>query len=91
MGLEALYPKNKKNTSLQNKFHEVYKYLLDPYWQTSNGNRFIDVPRVNEVWSGDITYIRTLSGFVWDCRNPRNFIKLLGYNGHCFISKLPKI
>ena len=65
MGLEALYPKKKKNTSLQNKSHEVYKYLLDPYWKTSNGNRSIDVPRVNEVWSGDITYIRTSSGFVY--------------------------
>ena len=65
MGLEALYPKKKKNTSLQNKSHEVYKYLLDPYWKTSNGNRYIDVPRVNEVWSGDITYVRTSSGFVY--------------------------
>ena len=58
MGLEALYPKKKKNTSLQNKAYEVYKYLLDPYWKTSNGNRSIDVPIVNEVWSGDITYVR---------------------------------
>jgi len=65
MRLEALYPKKKKNTSLQNKSHEVYKYLLDPYWKTSNGNRSIDVPRVNEVWSGDITYVRTPSGFVY--------------------------
>ena len=65
MGLEALYPKKKKNTSLQNKFHEAYKYLLNPYWQTSNVNRSIDVPRVNEVWSGDITYVRTPSGFVY--------------------------
>ena len=57
MGLAALYPKKKKNISLQNKSHEVYKYLLDPYWKTSNGNRSIDVPMVNEVWSGDITYM----------------------------------
>ena len=55
IGLEALYPKKKKNTSLQNKSHEIYKYLLDPYWKTSKENRSIYVPRVNEVWSGDIT------------------------------------
>ena len=57
MGLEGLYPKKKKNTSLQNKCHKVYKYLLDPYWKTSNGNRSINVSRVNEVWSGEIQHI----------------------------------
>ena len=49
MGLETLYPRKKNNTFLQNKSYEVYKYLFDPYWKTSNGNRSLDVPRVNKV------------------------------------------
>lgn len=66
MGIEALYPKQKKSISTQNKAHKVYSYLLEPYWQTSKkGGKAVYVPRSNEVWSGDITYIRTPSGFMY--------------------------
>ncbi len=66
MGIEALYPKQKKSISTQNKAHKVYPYLLEPYWQTSKkGSQSVYVPRSNEVWSGDITYIRTPSGFMY--------------------------
>ena len=66
MGIEALYPKQKKSISTQNKAHKVYPYLLEPYWQTSKkGSKSVYVPRSNEVWSGDITYIRTPSGFMY--------------------------
>ena len=44
----------------------MYPYLLEPYWQTSQkGSKPVYVPRSNEVWSGDITYIRTPSGFMY--------------------------
>jgi len=66
MGIEALYPKKKKSISMQNKAHKIYPYLLEPYWQTSKkGSKSVYVPRSNEVWSGDITYIRTPSGFMY--------------------------
>lgn len=65
MGIEALYPKNKRSISIQNKAHKIYPYLLDPYWQKSNGSRSVYVPKSNEVWSGDITYIRTANGFMY--------------------------
>lgn len=65
MGIEAIYPKKKKSISMQNKDHKIYPYLLEPYWQRSNGSRSVYVPRSNEVWSGDITYIRTPMGFMY--------------------------
>ena len=66
MGIEALYPKQKKSISTQNKAHKVHPYLLEPYWQISKkGSKSVYVPRSNEVWSGDITYIRTPSGFMY--------------------------
>ena len=65
MGLEAIFPKKKKNISIGNKSHKIYPYLLEPYWKSSNGNRSVYVPRSNEVWSGDITYVRTPNGFMY--------------------------
>lgn len=66
MGIEAPYPKQKKSISTQNKVYKVYPYLLEPYWQSSKkGSKSVYVPRSNEVWSGDITYIRTPSGFMY--------------------------
>lgn len=65
MGIEALYPKKKRSVSMQNKAHKIYPYLLDPYWQKSNGSRSVYVPKSNEVWSSDITYIRTTNGFMY--------------------------
>ena len=53
MGLVSLAPK--PNTSLGNKAHKVYPYLL----------RDLSIERPNQVWCTDITYIRLKGGFVY--------------------------
>lgn len=53
MGLKAIFPK--KNTSIPNRAHKVYPYLL----------RDVEILKPNQVWSTDITYIRLLHGFVY--------------------------
>jgi putative transposase len=53
MGLEAVYPKPR--LSRPGEGHKVYPYLL-------NG---VNITRVNQVWSTDITYIRMAEGFVY--------------------------
>ena len=51
MGLEAVFPK--PNTSKPNPEHKIYPYLL----------RDVDITRINQVWSTDITYIKLAQGF----------------------------
>jgi putative transposase len=51
--IRAIYQEPKVTTS--NPKHKKYPYLL----------RDIDVNRVNQVWSTDITYIRLKNGFVY--------------------------
>jgi putative transposase len=53
MGLASLAPN--PNTSLRNKEHRVYPYLL----------RNLIIDKVNQVWCTDITYIRLKGGFVY--------------------------
>jgi len=53
LGIEAVYPKPK--LSQPGEGHRVYPYLL----------REVEVERVNQVWSTDITYIRMAEGFVY--------------------------
>jgi len=53
MGITAIYPG--PNLSKRNKAHAVYPYLL----------KGVDINRVNQVWSTDITYIRLRKGFVY--------------------------
>jgi putative transposase len=53
LGLEVFYPKPK--TSIQNKEHKIYSYLLKQH--------LIDCP--NKVWSTDITYIKMTKGFCY--------------------------
>jgi len=53
MGLEAIYPK--KKTSIVDKQHKVYPYLL----------KGLDINRPNQVWSTDITYIQMEKGFLY--------------------------
>ena len=53
MGLEAVYPKPR--TSLQNKAHPVYPYLL----------KDLEIARPNQVWCTDITYIPLRRGWVY--------------------------
>ena len=51
LGIEAVYPKPK--LSQPGEGHKIYPYLL----------RGVEVNRVNQVWSTDITYIRMAQGF----------------------------
>ena len=53
MGLEANY--RKPNTSKPAPEHQVYPYLL----------RGVEVNRVNQVWSADITYLPIAQGFLY--------------------------
>ena len=53
MGLYAMTPK--KSLSKPHPGHKVYPYLL----------RDVEIVRVNQVWSTDITYIRLESGFAY--------------------------
>lgn len=53
MGLEAVYPKPK--LSQPGEGHKIYPYLLEG----------IEVKRINQVWSTDITYIRMAQGFAY--------------------------
>ena len=53
MGIHALYPK--KKTTIRDKAHKVYPYLL----------RNLDVTYANQAWATDITYIPMRKGFVY--------------------------
>lgn len=53
MGLEAIYPKPR--TSIPDKEHRIYPYLL----------RNMEITRINQVWSTDITYIPLSNGFMY--------------------------
>ena len=52
-GIEAIYPKPK--TSIRNREHNVYPYLLND----------ISITKPNQVWSSDITYIPLKQGFCY--------------------------
>lgn len=65
MGIQAIYPTKKRLTSIKNQEHKIYEYLLKEYWTTTGKTKQIYVPTPNEVWSGDITYIRTNGGFMY--------------------------
>jgi len=55
LGIKALYPTKRRNTSIRNKAHAIYPYLLK---QT-------EITQPNQVWCGDITYIRLQGGFAY--------------------------
>ena len=65
MGIQAIYPTKKRLTSIKNQEHKIYEYLLKGYWTKTGRTKQIYVPTPNEVWSGDITYIRTNGGFMY--------------------------
>ncbi len=65
MGIQAIYPTKKRLTSIGNPEHKIYEYLLKPYWTRRGRTKQIYVPTPNEVWSGDITYVRTNGGFMY--------------------------
>jgi len=53
MGIEPIYPK--PNTSVPNKAHAIYPYLL----------RDMEISAPNQVWAADITYCRLKQGFAY--------------------------
>lgn len=65
MGIQAIYPTKKRLTNIGNPEHKIYEYLLKEYWTKIGRSKTIYVPTPNEVWSGDITYIRTNGGFMY--------------------------
>lgn len=65
MGIEAIHPRKKRFISARNSEHKIYSYLLDKYWSKSGRTRSLHVPSSNEVWSGDITYVRMKGGFMY--------------------------
>ncbi len=65
MGIEAIAPRKKKSISIKDDSHKIHKYLLDKYWASSGKTKTVFVPNSNEVWSGDITYIRMQGGFMY--------------------------
>ena len=66
LGIQALYPQKKRITSIKNSEHPIYPYLLNEYWyKTGQKTKAVKVDTPNEVWSGDITYIRMNGGFMY--------------------------
>jgi putative transposase len=55
MGLEAVYPHRKRGLSVPDKQHKIYPYLL----------KDVQITRVDQVWSADITYIRMYRGWLY--------------------------
>ena len=55
LGLEAVYPRPRRNTSQPSEEHRKYPYLL----------RNLDIPEPDQVWCTDITYIRLYRGFAY--------------------------
>jgi len=53
MALKSVCPK--KNTTVRNKAHAVYPYLI----------RNLDIVHPNQVWQVDITYIKIRAGFIY--------------------------
>jgi putative transposase len=53
IGLKTIY--TKPNLSISNKAHKKYPYLL----------KDLEIKRINQVWSSDITYIKLNKGYVY--------------------------
>jgi putative transposase len=67
MGIRAISPQTKKLTSIKAYEHKIYPYLLKEYKVYKDKKSQVVVDKPNEVWSGDITYIRVNSGFMYLC------------------------
>ena len=60
IGIRAIYPKPK--TTMANKEHKKYPYLLANF---KNDKNQVVIDNVNQVWSTDITYIKLEKGFAY--------------------------
>lgn len=57
LGIQALYPRKKRFTTIPDSMHRKYPYLL----------KNMAVTRPNQVWASDISYIRLKNGFAYLC------------------------
>ena len=64
LGVKAIFPRAKKLTGIKEPEHKIYPYLLKEY---KNKQEQVVVDKPNEVWSGDITYLRVNGGFMYLC------------------------
>lgn len=55
IGIEGLYPKKYINTTIKNKEHRIYPYLLSE----------LEITKVNQVWATDLTYIKINNRFMY--------------------------
>ena len=55
MGIQAIFPKKRRLTSVKHQQHKIYPYLL----------RDIEIQRANQIWCGDITYIPIKGGHMY--------------------------
>jgi len=55
LGLDAVYPRPRRNTSQPSDEHPKYPYLL----------RNLEITQPDQVWCADITYIRLYRGFAY--------------------------
>lgn len=55
MGIEAIYPKSKPNTSEPHSGHRTYPYLL----------KGLAINRPNQIWGTDITYVKLENGWAY--------------------------
>lgn len=55
MGIQAIFPKKRRLTSVKHQQHKIYPYLL----------RDMEVIQANSVWCGDITYIPIKGGHMY--------------------------
>ena len=65
LGIQAIYQTKKKTISIKDSEHKIYPYLLKEYWTKIGKIKKIQVDTPNEIWSGDITYIRINGGFMY--------------------------
>lgn len=61
LNIQGICPKKRKGSN-NSKSHKTHSYLLGEYWVDNGNTRSIYIPHTNEVWSGDITYIK-INGF----------------------------
>lgn len=55
IGMQAIFPRKRRLTSVKNQQHKIYPYLL----------RDMEITEANQVWSGDITYIPIKGGHMY--------------------------
>lgn len=55
MGIQAIFPRKRRLTSIKNQQHKIYPYLLHD----------TEITEANQVWSGDITYIPIKGGHMY--------------------------